>query len=490
MDGMNVMNSMPSTNADTASIFSDVELSSEGIGIDENGEPLFRGAYSSKAAQLASEIASMEQLVARLEERNRWLTARLFTTRRQFIEKHFMKSSTTILTRVMDAWREAMNQLRVESQLEKQTAALDQCQQVAKELGAALAQEQSARKRVEEANRTVRAELERVLAFNEGLQQQGEDANRRGKLLERQLEEAENKIQSCKRDAIAIVENVELWEQTKADPQKLKQRSSTDNEDFLGRSERVRSEARDVIQKVSNVLVPVARGRGTPSPDRERERPGRAVGALSSISRYDVGDSFERGSPPGGMRQPSPKPLSGSKQRALSEQRARAQSNLSQFSSLSALEGAGYAVSASTTALPATQPTTPVAGSRFGAWQYESSMLPLGTMSSDVSSPPQQQDNRGLLYSGGSLLQAPGNALPLQTQTYVLGSSSLGSVSPALSPPVGRPSAASGSVGSPASTAGFQTQQNNRGEMLEPWWCVRRVNPNGTTTVTPQNSAT
>merc|ERR1740117_2804201 len=97
---MNMMqSSMYSTNAETASVYSDVELSSECV--DENGEPLLRGVSSSKAVNLANEIAGMEQLCARLEERNKWLTARLFQNRRKFIESTMLKTSSALKIAVM-----------------------------------------------------------------------------------------------------------------------------------------------------------------------------------------------------------------------------------------------------------------------------------------------------------------------------------------------------------------------------------------------------
>lgn len=449
-----MMHSMPSTNADTASIFSDV-VSSEGV--DENGEPRVRGVSSSKAAHLANEIAGMEQLVARLEERNKWLTTKLLMNRRRFIENMMMKGTKETVKSCLDSWRQAMNELRVESQLEKQTAALDQCQQVAKELGAALANEQIARKRAEEANRTMRIELERVISFNEGLQQQGEEAVRRGSVFEKRLEEAENRLQGCKKDAMAIIDNVELWEQRKLDAgrEKTKQLGPSQEEDFLGRSERIRGEARDTINKVNSVLAPAR-----DSPERERpgsrerqasiraERP--AVGALSSISRYDMGDSPVR------SRQAAT--------RTLSEQgaRARAQSQSSYTSVLG-----GYSTSI----------TSPVDG-RFGAWQYDAGMQPIiGT--SETSSP--LLDSRPRVYSGSlatSMLQA---SAPQMLNSQLIGSQqfmqSRGSVA-----------SASGAA-TPVSPSGLgpsgQAQRNSQGEVLEPWWCVRRVQANGTVTMTP-----
>jgi len=454
-DGANMMMSMPSTNADTASIFSDVELSSEGV--DENGEPLLRGAYSSKAAHLANEIASMEQLVARLEERNKWLTGKLLMNRRKFIESHMLKTDAAIKSSMFHSWQQAMNLLRVESQLEKQTAALDQCQQVAKELGGALAQEQVARKRVEEANRTIRAELEKVLAFNEGLQQEGEASIRRGNMLERRLEEAENRIQSIKGEAISILENVELWDQRKAGDLEKMKRVPVEDEDYLGRSVRVREEAREVISKVASVLVPVGR-RGASPPSPERERPGRPVGAISTISRYDSGAAAGPGGDSPAVRSP-PKV---STKRSQSEHRVRAAS-----------QEVGYSASASL----ATLPTTPINGGRFGAWNYEQDTL--NVMGASSTSSP-QQESRARIYSGGSILQAPTTQ---PSMARVLGGSS---PSPLVSG--ARPSGG----GSPTSGSGGQAgqaQRNSRGEVLEPWWCVRRVNPNGTTTVTPQQLA-
>lgn len=281
------------TNNDTASVYSEGQPASE---FDENGDPMRRAASSSKAATLANEIAGMEQLVARLEERNKWLTTKLMTNRRKFIETHFMKSASGTLTRSLDAWRQIMTQLRVEGQLDKQTAALDQCQQVAKELGAALSQEQQGRKRAEDAARALRSELDRVLEFNQGLQQQGDVAIRRNGILEKRLEESELKIKSIKVDAQNIVDNMELWAVRGGDPQNKRDKAPNENEDFIERSERIRNEAKDVIKNVSG-QVPVPSRQATPSPDRPQP-PGRTnsrqqPGSYTNISRYD-GESRAR----------------------------------------------------------------------------------------------------------------------------------------------------------------------------------------------------
>lgn len=460
-------NSIYSNTADTASVFSDAELSSEAAG--ELKMP--RGMPSSKAQCLAGEIAEIEHRNIWLEERNQWLTARLMANRKRFIEQNWLRSQSGLLSRSLDAWREAMAQLRVEGQLEKQTAALDQCQQVARELGAALAQEQGGRKRAEDVARTLQAELERLLAFNEGLQRQSEDSVKRENVLSKRLEEAENRLRSCRQDAQSIIDNVDLWDERKTSIEaKTIRQTAREDEDFFGRSEQIRSEAREVMEKVSGLLPSAATAtsatasrRSTPSPERERPDVGGRNGTAFSVVT-------NRSSP---SRSPS-RSYGGTAAKRTSSERARAVASDPTLRAVTseALELGGAGVAAS----------VPLGG-RFGAWKYDPATVPLDAMSVDytqagtpsvgfsyetrAATPP--QDGRPRILSGNSLLPATVAPPPRLVGSPVV---------------AGRNLVPASAGGSPTSATG-----GSQGQVLEPWWCVRRTNPNGTTTVTPQQAA-
>lgn len=97
------------------------------------------------------------------EERNARLTRRLLTRRRRFIERTLFCNTLLDLQSTLEAWRNFASQRKLERKLDEQTAGLDQCQQVVKELGTALAREQEARQSSEVAQRLVKDDLERVL---------------------------------------------------------------------------------------------------------------------------------------------------------------------------------------------------------------------------------------------------------------------------------------------------------------------------------------
>merc|ERR1719361_2770980 len=87
-----------------------------------------RSMPSTKVQFLANEIEELESKCSQLEGRNNWLTRRLLTRQRRFIERTMLSNHRQRVRQCFEAWREAMNELRLEQHLDEQTASLDQCQ--------------------------------------------------------------------------------------------------------------------------------------------------------------------------------------------------------------------------------------------------------------------------------------------------------------------------------------------------------------------------
>jgi len=236
----------------------------------DGGAGAYRAAPSSKVHDVANEVAALEQRGAWLEERNTWLTKKLLETHRKFIEKNLVGNVEALKRRMFSAWSKGMVELRLERQLEVQTASLDQCQRVASELGEALTQEQEARKAAEAALANQRQQNERLVGDKTDLLDQREVHLERIELLEKQLAEAEAHVSRSKRAAHGEIEAHSAYESRKRElQQELREFKKGVQAMPLEQSRRSRDDAHVTIQRVAHLLDrgKVAQGR---NPERDR----------------------------------------------------------------------------------------------------------------------------------------------------------------------------------------------------------------------------
>merc|ERR1712217_448211 len=130
---------------------------------DEDFGGTNRAMPSTMAQDLANDIELLEGKCNQLEDRNAWLTKKLLQTHSSLIDRALSGSARSVLRKGLDAWREAMQELVLERELEDHSRSLEQCQQVAQELGSALDQEQQARKTCEAENLKVQDDLQRAI---------------------------------------------------------------------------------------------------------------------------------------------------------------------------------------------------------------------------------------------------------------------------------------------------------------------------------------
>lgn len=214
-----------------------------------------RNMPSTKVQFLANEIEELESKCSQLEGRNNWLTKRLLSRQRRFIEKTLLSNSKIRLRRSFEAWRESMHEMRLERHLDEQTASLDQCQQVAKELGAALAQEQEARKASEESHMSMRGDLERAMQQEKRLKHQHKEQQLQLELLERRVQEAESCLMRSRADAQAVIESADLYEKKRRDMEyEVQDDRRRYNANPMEHSVRLRDEANGVMKKVTSLL--------------------------------------------------------------------------------------------------------------------------------------------------------------------------------------------------------------------------------------------
>lgn len=130
----------------------------------------------------------MEQKCIYLEERNQTLTDKLIWSQRSFIEKTFMNNSRVYVRAAFEAWKGIMGVLRFEHQLEVQTKSIKQCQQVSRELGAALAREQEVTRKHFQACQQMEADMESEFAAHVQLNRDSEKQSAELSLLQRQMQ--------------------------------------------------------------------------------------------------------------------------------------------------------------------------------------------------------------------------------------------------------------------------------------------------------------
>eukprot|EP00931_Biecheleriopsis_adriatica_P085875 TRINITY_DN60658_c0_g1_i1.p1 TRINITY_DN60658_c0_g1~~TRINITY_DN60658_c0_g1_i1.p1 ORF type:complete len:529 (+),score=113.63 TRINITY_DN60658_c0_g1_i1:29-1615(+) len=268
----------------TASIAPSEEECQSGLPMEP---PRFR---STKVRSIAREINELESRWTFLDGRNRWLTARLLAIKSSWAKKHLWTSDLTRKTQFFAQWKAVLQELRMESALEKQTAALNHCQEVTKDLSKVLAQEQAARRAVEAEGQTSLDELKNLKASTEGLQA-GVDANAAQlQVLARQLREAEASIQGGRQYALSVVHQMELYEQRRLQETKSTKKApmvtyQVPEDDPMQMSRKVRSAAKDTLEQVSSMLA-----QRDPSP--QRSSPQRSSPHRSPIQEYRPSFAF------------------------------------------------------------------------------------------------------------------------------------------------------------------------------------------------------
>jgi hypothetical protein len=227
-----------------------------------------------KASQMVSEIAAIEQRCEFLEQRNKWLTEKLLRSQRSFIERTMMANEKGMYRTCFKMWKDCLDLMRTEHQLEQQTASLDKCQQVAKELGQALAREQEVSRKESEARRQLEIENEQLADTTERLKQFADKQELQNKLLQRQLTMAMQGLSGVKSDAQASIDTVDALqarikdlgrESTTSSPdrqEKQPPRSSLGLGNTIEESMLKRDEAQVVMSSMSSLL-----SKGNESPD-------------------------------------------------------------------------------------------------------------------------------------------------------------------------------------------------------------------------------
>lgn len=222
-------------------------------GGDDNGNPQLGMMPSLKVHGLVGDISKLENRCNWLEERNVWLTQRLLTALKKFIERTVMSNGKAKLQRCFESWREAMCELRLEKQLDEQTRSLDQCQNVAKELGAALTQEQHFRAATEDATRKLQREMQQALEQENSLASQVKTSQRAVELLEQRVREAENCLVRSAAEAQQVIETANDYERQWREIENEHKQPAT-NRDLVEHSVRLREEAHGVMANVNKLL--------------------------------------------------------------------------------------------------------------------------------------------------------------------------------------------------------------------------------------------
>jgi len=217
---------------------------------------------SFKVHGIASDISKLEARCNWLEERNVWLTTKLLTAQRKFINRTVMSGGKAKMAACFSCWREAMHELRLERQLDEQTRSLDQCQNVAKELGNALTQEQQLRGATEQQHRELQVELQRAAEQEALLQSQAKNGQRHIELLDRRVHEAENCLVRSAAEARNVIDTANDYERCWREIEN--EAKNPFQHDLVEHSIKLREEAHGVMHKVT----PLLRNRPS-SPERE-----------------------------------------------------------------------------------------------------------------------------------------------------------------------------------------------------------------------------
>lgn len=159
---------------------------------------LLGATSSSKAKNLADEISTMEQRANWLEERNKFLNEKLHHNQRLFAERSVMNTGKAKMTHCFKAWRNGLNELRLENQLEEKSASLLRCQEVVGELGRALEQEREIHMKEGNARYQIEAEYRELANATNMLQANSDKKAAQITSLEKQLTILSEGLDGCR----------------------------------------------------------------------------------------------------------------------------------------------------------------------------------------------------------------------------------------------------------------------------------------------------
>lgn len=214
---------------------------------------------SSKVRSIAEEITELESRFYFLQGRNEWMSSMLIRMKKAWAEKFLMSNAHVRISRAFSCWKDALKELRIEGALEKQTAALNHVQEVARELGQVLSKEQSARRSVESDGIASLEELKRVQANTEAMQSRVDANATRISLLSKRLQEAESLIGKSRINALAAINQMDSFEQRiknfRNSGKKAVVVSDMHPSGAIHNSQRIRTVAKDTLEHVSGMLA-------------------------------------------------------------------------------------------------------------------------------------------------------------------------------------------------------------------------------------------
>lgn len=229
----------------------------------ESSLPLHEAFPSLKVHGLAGDISRLEERCNWLEGRNVWLTQRLLAAQRSCVNQTLSMGGKALAQDSFEIWREALQELRLERQLDEQTRSLDKCQNMARELGDALSKEQYMRASSEEAVLMLEEEKRRALQEEADLNHRLACQQRHLELLENRVYEAESCLTRGAAHARAMVDTANEYERAWREILKEGQTPSQ-SLDLLEQSMKRRGEAHGIMMMASSILQKRA-----VSPERE-----------------------------------------------------------------------------------------------------------------------------------------------------------------------------------------------------------------------------
>jgi hypothetical protein len=205
--------------------------------------------------QIANIIANVEQRCEFLEQRNVVLTKRLLQNQRIFLERNFLNKSKGLLSNVFSDWHRVMRELILEHTLEEANRNLVESQTIAQNLGEVLARDRQAREAATEESEQLSRDLKVLGADSASLQQKAEDSSERLRMLEFQLQAAEQALSGIRMDGAGICGAVDAYERTSRDIKReaINQASEEDAHPVY-EGARLVSEADGVMQRLHSVL--------------------------------------------------------------------------------------------------------------------------------------------------------------------------------------------------------------------------------------------
>jgi len=451
--------------------------------------PVSTGA---KVIVLAEEIAQLEQRYEYLIDRNAVLMGKVMLMRSSMAGKSMMGNDKVRMRRSFEGWRSFVQDHRLENHLEKQTHTLDEFQQVVKELGQALAEEQEQRRTMDEVAFNTREEIRRVLANSEALQQGMDDQKRKMAMAKMNLQEAESLIRQSRGDGYTIMQHADNYERASkqldkhakegkpvpaprghhtADAQHPDHNGlrppfafskAPDLEDTgmkLERGTKVREEAAGAIQQARGMLPAAPR---LASPERELPGAGAPQGRSASAAAWQAWQQQQRPSPQPPTPPPQPPTPQPQRQPPTPQPAPARQQPM-------------VRPPAPASPVAAAAPIVPPGGSS-----------PARERPKAAPTSPQNQARVVLPVQARTALRpAPAPMAPSSPVYAATMPPSIGG--PGCASPVGSPvQRLAAPFGAPAAGAAASTLPAGQQQVLEPWWCVRRVGTDGRPMITPQ----